>query len=95
MVFGWDNAKNKANIRKHRIDFEDVAQVFDSPMIIRVDDREAYGEERLIGTGFLGNVVVVIVFTEINEKVVRIISARKANKDEQKRFEQEIADRLG
>jgi uncharacterized DUF497 family protein len=95
MVFGWDNAKNKANIRKHRIDFEDVAQVFDSPMIIRVDDREAYGEERLIGTGFLGNVVVVIVFTEINENVVRIISARKANKDEQKRFEQEIADRLG
>jgi uncharacterized DUF497 family protein len=94
MKFEWDNTKNEVNIRKHKIDFEDVSQVFDNPMIIRVDDREEYGEERLIGTGILGNVIVVIVFKEINGKAMRIISARKANKHEQKRFEQEIADRL-
>lgn len=63
MNFEWDEAKNEANIWKHQIDFQDVPQVFEAPMIIRLDDREEYREERLIGTGFLHNVVVVIVFT--------------------------------
>ncbi|MBU0510977.1 MAG: BrnT family toxin [Chloroflexi bacterium] len=73
----------------------DVHQVFNGPMIINSDDREYYGENRWIGTGFLGNTIVVVVFTEKYKDTIRIISARKANKHERKEFEQELAYRLG
>lgn len=44
--FEWDDAKNLANIRKHRIDFADVPKMFDQPMSIELDSRAGYGEER-------------------------------------------------
>jgi len=92
--FEWDEAKNRINIRKRGIDFDDVSEAFNGPMIVNPDDREDYSEDRWIGTGFLRNVPVIIVFTERND-TVRIISARKADKYERKRFEKEIRYRLG
>jgi hypothetical protein len=94
MNFEWDEAKNDINIRLHGIDFEDVCQVFDGPMIIQVDEREDYGEPHWIGTGFLTHVIVVVVYTERREGTIRITSARKANKYERTKFEKEIAHRL-
>lgn len=93
--FEWDEAKNDANIRLHGIDFEDVCHVFDGPMIIQVDEREDYGEPCWIGTGFLTQAVVIVVYIERREDVIRIISARKVNKHERAKFEKEIAHRLG
>ena len=49
-------------------------------MLVELDDREDYGEDRWVGIGFLGNVVVVVVFTERRRDTIRIVSARKANK---------------
>lgn len=95
MKFKWDEAKNRLNIRRHGIDFEDVGEVFKGPMIIVPDDRTDYSEDRQIGTGILKNMSVVIVFTEKDDDVIRIISARKANKHESKRFYEEITHRLG
>lgn len=46
MQFEWDEAKNLENIRKHRIDFVDVPEMFDNPMLIELDERFDYGEER-------------------------------------------------
>ena len=68
--------------------------VFDGPMIINIDDRVDYNEERYIGVGFLGNLIAAVVFTEEVENIRRIISARKANKHESKTFEKEIKNRL-
>ncbi|MFN7523722.1 MAG: BrnT family toxin, partial [Aphanizomenon sp.] len=82
MQFEWDEAKNLENIRKHQIDFQDVYKIFDSPMLIEVDERFDYGEERWFGIGFLGNGVAVVVWTEKQGNVIRIISARKANRYE-------------
>lgn len=95
MKFEWDEVKNEANIRLHGIDFEDIRQVFDGPLIIQLDEREDYGEPRWIGTGFLIQAVVVVVYTERREDTIRIISARKANKHERAKFEKEISHRLG
>jgi len=53
MQFEWDEAKNLENIRKHRIDFADVPDMFDGSMLVELDERTDYGEDRWIGIGFL------------------------------------------
>ena len=88
MQFEWDEAKNLENIRKRQIDFADVPEMFESAMLIELDDRIDYGEDRWVGIGFLQNSVAVVVWTERQGDVIRIISARKANRYERKRFEQ-------
>ncbi len=88
MQFEWDEAKNLENIRKHQIDFADVPAMFDGEMLIELDDRFDYGEDRWLGIGFLGSGIAVVVWTERQNNVIRIISARRANRHEQKRFEQ-------
>jgi hypothetical protein len=88
MQFEWDEAKNLENIHKHEIDFADVSEIFESPMLIELDDRFDYGEDRWFGIGFLGNGVAVVVWTERQNDVIRIISARRANRHERQRLEQ-------
>ena len=61
MQFEWDEAKNLENIHKHKIDFADVPEMFEDAMLIELDDRFDYGEDRWIGTGFLRNGVAVVV----------------------------------
>ncbi|HEY9835116.1 MAG TPA: BrnT family toxin [Stenomitos sp.] len=91
MQFEWDEAKNLENIRKHRIDFADVPDMFDGSMLVELDERTDYGEDRWIGIGFLRNGVAVVVWTERQDDVIRIISARKANRYERQRFEQYLS----
>lgn len=90
MRYVWDAAKNRANIRDHRIDFADVPAVFNGPMLVELDEREDYGEDRWIGMGLLRNIAVVVVFTEPRHDTIRIVSARKANKYERSRYEQAL-----
>ena len=92
MNFDWDESKNSENIRKHGFDFADAWEIFESPMITRLDTREDYGEDRWFSIGFLGNRVVVVVFTEPDENTVRIISLRKALKHERKKLEEALKD---
>jgi len=88
MRFEWDEAKNQINIRKHGIDFSDVPDMFQHPMLLLRDYRQAYGEERWIGLGWLQALVGVVVYTEWQADVIRIISARKATRQEAKRYDQ-------
>lgn len=91
MQFEWDEAKNLENIRKHEIDFADVPEMFEGPMLTDLDDRFDYGEDRWFGIGFLGNGVAVVVWTERQDDVIRIISARRANRYERQRLEQYLS----
>ena len=91
MRFEWDDDKNNVNIRKHGIDFADVSQIFDGPMLVDLDDREDYGESRWIGTGWLGDILIVVVWAEPRENAVRFISTRKANEHERRRYEKSIS----
>lgn len=95
MRFFWDEEKRRSNIAKHGIDFRDAPEIFRGPMLISPDNREDFGEERFIGLGFVKDRVMVIVYTEPEPDAIRIISLRKATKNERERFEKEIADRLG
>jgi uncharacterized DUF497 family protein len=91
MQFEWDEAKNIENIRKHEIDFADVPTMFDGKMLIELDARFDYGEDRWFGIGFLGSGIAVVVWTERHKNVFRIISARRANRHEQRRFEKYLS----
>ena len=95
MRFEWDEVKNRANIRKHGLDFAEAWEVFSMPMLVALDDREDYGEDRWIGIGMLKSRVVAVVYIERGSDTVRIISLRKALNHERKRYEKALRDRLG
>ena len=82
---------------KHGVSFEDVTLLFatDSQWIVDIDDRYEYGEDRWIGIGALCDLVVVVVFTEPLQDTVRIISARKANQNEQECYFRSVHNPLG
>ena len=89
----WNERKNTANIRKHGFDFADAPEVFRGPMLVRLDTRKDYGEERWIGIGITYGRFVVVVYAERdNGETVRIISMRKALKHERKRFEETLSN---
>ena len=91
MKFEWDDKKNNENIRKHGIDFRDVVEMFDHPMLTQLDTRRDYGEDRWIGVGSLKNIVAVTVYLEWeDEETIRIISARKATRHESKEYHKRI-----
>ena len=95
MRFEWDEQKRLSNIHKHGFDFRDAWRVFNSPMLVALDDREDYGEDRWIGIGMLKTRVVVVIFTERGEDTIRIISIMKAVTHERIRYEQLLRDQLG
>jgi uncharacterized protein len=84
LEFEWDHAKAEANWQAHGVSFELARTVFRDPFAIdRIDDREDYGEERLIVIGMAeGAVLLFVAYTERGERI-RIISARRTTKYEQ------------
>ena len=95
MEFVWDEPKNESNIRKHGLDFADAHRIFASPVLVARDEREEYGEERWVGIGLLDLRAVVVVFSEPDERTIRIISLRKALRHERERFEEHLQKQLG
>lgn len=82
MTFEWDDAKNRHNVHKHGYSFEDAAQVFSGVYLELEDTRYNYGERRYLVVGMLRQRVVVICYTPRVVDTYRIISMRKATKDE-------------
>ena len=91
MRFEWDEAKRRSNIKRHGIDFADLAEVFRAEVVTLVDDRFDYDEDRLLTLALLKGRVITISHTETDE-VIRFISARKALKNEQITYFKEIGD---
>lgn len=85
MKYIWDETKRKKNLKKHRLDFADVSQVFDGPTLTMPDDAPDYGESRFNTMGLLDLAVVVVCHTE-SESEIRIISMRKAERHETELF---------
>lgn len=88
MKFEWDINKNKINIHKHNISFEQACSIFNDPNILSIpDEKHSENEERWISLGMnyqLKILVVVHLFKENN--IIRIISARKATNNEQQTY---------
>lgn len=88
MVYQWDRDKASANLRKHGIDFADAVSVFSDNLAITISD-ERFDEERFItiGVDAFGRVLVVVYTMRDDE--IRIISARKATRQERQQYEEE------
>lgn len=89
LKFEWDENKNNKNIKKHGISFEEASSVFqDEEALIIADESHSKSEERfiLIGFSFKANLLVVCHCYREKDSVIRIISARKADKKERQKY---------
>ncbi len=89
MAFEWDSAKNRTNIGKHGVSFENAKRIFDGPVVIRSDDRKDYGENRCISIGKAANAYLVVVHTDRDGRI-RWISARPASRKEREMYRGQI-----
>lgn len=83
-MFEWDDEKDKANRQKHDLSFDEAKLIFEGPTLTWVDDRFDYGEVRMTTVGLIRDVVAVTVVHTDRTGVVRIISARLANRRERR-----------
>ena len=91
MRYEWDSSKEKINIKKHGVSFDDAKQALNCGLVVVLKEDSASGEERYVYLGMckkLNVLVVVVAYPE--EEVTRIISARKANKSERKVYEAQL-----
>jgi uncharacterized DUF497 family protein len=72
---------------KHKIDFEDAKNIFLDPNRLEREDKRDYNETRIQVIGMVNQVVLFVVYTKRNGRY-RIISARRANKNEQRQYYQ-------
>ncbi len=88
MEFEWDRAKAAANLKKHRVSFQEASTVLHDPLSTTFPDRASEGEQRFvtIGISALGHLLVV-AHTDRGD-TVRLISARRATRRERGFYEQ-------
>jgi uncharacterized DUF497 family protein len=89
MKVEWDRNKAAANLAKHRVAFDAVRDFTFEVALIWEDDRRDYGEPRMVALGFIGSRLHHLCYT-VRGDALRIISLRKANEREIKRYEQNI-----
>ena len=87
--FEWDETKNRSNFNKHGVNFNDATEIFSSTRVTTVDNRKDYGEIRKITIGRIDKRICIAVYAERDE-TIRIISARKANARERRKYDEFI-----
>lgn len=95
--FDWDSAKADANERKHGVDFDTALRVFADPFVVMYPERIEGGEKRWQTLGVVSGYMLLLVVHTVREtfedgekiEVVRIISARRADRSERRRYEKE------
>lgn len=90
--FEWDDQKSESNFRKHGIRFEEAAFIFDDQLAASVQDRIENGEERWQTIGMSNDCLLLVVAHTVRDnedgtEIIRIISARRAEPKERKRYE--------
>lgn len=93
-TFEWDPDKARTNDAKHRVSFEQAAEVFLDPLAMTIcdDDHSTMEEDRWVTMGTVGDDVIVVVHTHrqvsADEALIRIISARSATRREREQYEE-------
>jgi hypothetical protein len=95
--FEWDEAKNRSDQKKHSVSFEEASLAFRDPLHLSTPDRIESGERRWRTFGLVGGFVILMVAHTVTEEdagsgmveVIRIISARRADRSERRRYENE------
>ena len=94
LIFEWDEIKARANLKKHKVSFDEAKTIFNDPFLITYpDDFHSDDEERYISVGTSSNNRVLLVSHIESEEtdevfVIRIISCRKATISERKFYEE-------
>jgi uncharacterized protein len=89
MRFEWEEHKNRRNLAKHKVSFETASLVFDDPQSLNNQDRVVEGEERWQTIGMVSGVLLLVAYAyrdESGEEVIRLISARKAIRNERQAY---------
>ena len=90
MQFEWDKKKAAANLKKHRVTFDEASTVFGDPLARIFDDEDHSAEEAreiIVGHSILGRLLLVC-FTEREAGVIRIFSARQTTGNERQDYEE-------
>lgn len=93
MDIEFDEEKRQQTLEHRGLDFSDAASLFEGLTLVFRDDREAYGEDRFQTVGYLGERLVMVVWT-LRGEARRIISMRKCNAREQVKYGEQL-DRSG
>jgi uncharacterized protein len=89
MRFEWEDQKALANLAKHGVSFGEATEVFYDPNAVEQYDAEhSLGESRFVIIGLSSRRLLYVIYAERTADIVRIISARKANKSEHTFYEQ-------
>ena len=88
-MFEWDEAKRQSNLNKHGLDFIDAKEIWSGAVVELPSPQGQHSEERIIAIGRLRNRCITVIYTWRGDNR-RLISARKAGKNEQKRYHNEI-----
>lgn len=95
LIFEWDHSKAQANVKKHKISFDEAKTIFNDPFLITfLDDDHSLYETRFLSIGMsLKSRILLVVHTEREEHpdtiIVRIISCRKATPSERSVYEKQ------
>lgn len=92
MFFEWDERKREQTIRECGVDMVYAAQIFEGPVLARVDDRQDYGEERFIAVGMVDDECLVVVYSLRGDRI-RLITAWKGGRDGRSRYQAGLARR--
>ncbi len=85
----WDERKNRRNIKKHQVDFNEAKTIFDDPLQITIADPDhSYDEQRFITFGISGKNHLLIIAHTFRDGKIRIITTRKPTRSERRIYEE-------
>jgi uncharacterized DUF497 family protein len=94
----WSKTKNAKNLKEHGIDFKDAVKVFNDPFAIEdFDAANSIDEDRYNVTGLIdGRLVIIVTNTHFDQfNMIRIISARKTEPHERRKYDDNIKELIG
>ena len=86
MTYTWDPRKNRRNVARHGIAFEDAIRIFEGPTLEQADQRFDYGEVRVHAIGVVNGIEMTVIYTDVSDAERRIISAWRAERHEREAY---------
>ena len=90
MRYTWDENKNKANLDRHGITFEDAQRIFEGPTLEKIDDRFDCEEIRIYAIGLVNGLEITVIYADQNNEERRIISAWRSEPHERRAYWQSL-----
>lgn len=93
MRFAWNSKKNRVNVKRHGIAFQDAVRIFDGPTVERVDERFDYGETRIYAIGVVNSLEITVIYTDRENGERHLISAWRSEPHERRYYWQNLKEK--